>query len=72
MCQIENIKNIIANEYGFDSWNPYFEYFNTTEPGRKIIQKGIDKAIKMSLLLSDFRHSCPNCIVEVFEDKQRA
>jgi hypothetical protein len=72
MCQIENIKNLIAQKYGFDNWDDYFECFRTTEPGRKLIQRGINKAIRLALLLSEVRHSCPKCILNEYEVKQRA
>ena len=72
MCQIESIKNLIAQEYGFDNWEPYFEYYRTSEPGRKVIQRGINKAIQLALLLTDVRHSCPDCILSDLEVKQRA
>ena len=42
-CQIENIKDAIAKEYGFNSWDQYFEYFITTKPGRKVLETASEK-----------------------------
>lgn len=72
MCQIESVKNLVAQEYGFENWDIYFEYFRTTEPGRKLLERGINKAIRLALVLSDARHSCPKCILNDFVVKQRA
>lgn len=51
--QIENLKDKIAKEYGFNTWNQYFEFFNTTKPGRKILRNGIRKVLWEVLSLSD-------------------
>lgn len=68
--QIENIKDAIAKEYGFNSWDQYFEYFVTTKPGRKVIQNGIRKVLWQVLLLSDDLLSCPKCISKNYESKE--
>lgn len=49
MKQVETILNDIAQENGFDNWEQYFECFRTTEPGRRVINKGIRKAINEAL-----------------------
>lgn len=53
MKQVESILNEIAQESGFDNWEQYFNCFQTTEPGRRVINKGIRKAVTKALFLSD-------------------
>jgi hypothetical protein len=48
----ENILIEIAQENGFDTWEQYFECFRTTEPGRRVINEGILKAVNQALILS--------------------
>ena len=55
MKQVETILNDIAQESGFDNWEQYFECFLTTEPGRRVINKGIRKAVTKALFLFDVR-----------------
>ena len=69
-CQIENIKDTIAREYGFSSWDQYFEYFITTKPGRKVLRSGIRKVLWEVLLLSNDLLSCPKCILKNYESKE--
>jgi len=69
-CQIENIKDTIAREYGFSSWDQYFEYFITTKPGRKVLRNGIRKVLWEVLLLSNDLLSCPKCILKNYESKE--
>lgn len=52
MKQVESILNEIAQESGFDNWEQYFNCFQTTEPGRRVINKGIRKAVTKALFLS--------------------
>ena len=61
MKQVENILNEVAKESGFDNWEQYFNCFQTTEPGRRVINKGIRKAVTKALFLSDVMLSCPSC-----------
>lgn len=68
MCRIKNIKNEIAREYGFNNWDQYFECFRTTEPGRMVIQKGINRALSQALLFPE-TSSCPECIQKKCESK---
>ena len=49
----ENILIEIAQENGFDTWEQYFECFRTTDAGRRVINKGILKAVNQSLILSN-------------------
>jgi hypothetical protein len=51
----ENILIEIAQENGFDTWEQYFECFRTTEAGRRVINKGILKAVNQALILSSVR-----------------
>jgi hypothetical protein len=69
-CQIENIKDTIAKEYGFNSWDQYFEYFITTKPGRKVLRSGIRKVLWEVLLLSNDLLSCPKCILKNYDSKE--
>lgn len=69
-CHIENIKDTIAMEYGFNSWDQYFEYFITTKPGRKVLRNGIRKVLWEVLLLSNDLLSCPKCILNNYESKE--
>lgn len=69
-CQIESIKDTIAKEYGFSSWDQYFEYFITTKPGRKVLRNGIRKVLWEVLLLSNDLLSCPKCILKNYESKE--
>ena len=48
----ENILIEIAQENGFDTWEQYFECFRTTDAGRRVINKGILKAVNQALILS--------------------
>tara|TARA_R100001244_G_scaffold114354_1_gene84721 strand:- start:75 stop:257 length:183 start_codon:yes stop_codon:yes gene_type:complete len=48
----ENILIEIAQENGFDTWEQYFECFITTDAGRRVINKGILKAVNQALILS--------------------
>lgn len=52
MEQVESILNEIAQESGFDNWEQYFNCFQTTEHGRRVINKGIRKAVTKALFLS--------------------
>jgi len=47
----ENILIKIAQENGFDTWEQYFECFRTTDAGRRVINKGILKAVTQALIL---------------------
>lgn len=49
----ENILIAIAQENGFDTWEQYFECFRTTDAGRRVINKGILKAVNQALILSN-------------------
>lgn len=60
-CQIENIKDTIAKDYGFSNWNQYFEFFITTKPGREVIQNGLRKVLLKVLHLSNDLKLCPHC-----------
>lgn len=60
-CQIENIKDTIAKDYGFSNWNQYFEFFITTKPGREIIQNGLRKVLLKVFHLSNDLKVCPHC-----------
>jgi hypothetical protein len=53
----ENILIEIAQENGFDTWEQYFECFRTTEAGRRVINKGILKAVNQALILSSVSKS---------------
>ncbi|MBL7972637.1 MAG: hypothetical protein JNL03_14050 [Prolixibacteraceae bacterium] len=68
MCRIKNIKNEIAREYGFDHWDEYFECFGTTEPGRMIIQKGINRALCRALHYPE-ESSCSECVEKKCDSK---
>lgn len=48
----ENILIEIAQENGFDTWEQYFECFRTTDAGRRVINKGVLKAVNQALILS--------------------
>ncbi len=69
-CQIENIKDEIAKEYGFNSWDQYFEYFITTRPGRIILRNGIRKVLCEVLFLSNDLLSSPKYILKNYESKE--
>lgn len=69
-CQIENIKETIAQDYGFGNWDQYFEFFITTKPGREVLQNGLRKLLWKVLLLSKDVNSCPNCFVKNGETKE--
>ncbi len=69
-CQVENIKDKIAKEYGFNSWDQYFDYFITTNPGRKILRNGIRKVLWGVLLLSNDLLSCPKCTLKNYKSKE--
>lgn len=61
--EAENILIEIAQENGFDTWEQYFECFRTTDAGRRVINKGILKAVNQALILSSVSKSvvCGNC-----------
>lgn len=67
--QIENLKDTIAKEYGFNSWDQYFDYFITTKPGRRILRNAIRKVLWEVLLLSDDLLSSPKYILKNYESK---
>ena len=67
--QIENLKDKIAKEYGFNTWNQFFEYFNTTKPGRKILRNGIRKVLWEVLSLSNDLLVSPKDILTNYESK---
>lgn len=69
-CQIENIKDTIAKDYGFSNWNQFFEFFITTKPGREVIQNGLRKVLWKVLLLSKDSKSYPDCFVKNDELKE--
>ena len=47
----EKILEEIALESGFDTWEMYVECFSTTEHGRRVINKGVLKAVNQALIL---------------------
>ena len=66
----ENILIEIAQENGFDTWEQYFECFRTTEAGRRVINKGILKAVNQALILSSVSNSF-YCQDKHYEDKEQ-
>jgi hypothetical protein len=59
----EKILEEIAIESGFDTWETYIECFSTTEHGRRVINKGVLKAVNQALILHPVSKSstCENC-----------
>ena len=47
--ETRNILIEIAQENGFDTWEQYIECFSTTEPGNRVINKGILRSVNYLL-----------------------